>query len=304
MALPRPVRRLVERVLAWYHTSESKLALWTRAARDALFGEMPLLASGTALFAILATVPTLAAAVGLYSLVADPSQIQAHLASLASVLPDSVATFIGEQLQRQAARSQGELGFAVGTSVAIAMWSARGVAGGIIDTLNRAYRVRERRSWLARQGIHFAIAIGALIGVMLFFAAVVVLPTLGAALHLERHPNLEFVTLLRWPVLAVVVFVAMLLVYRFAPSPRPLGTRLHLWPGALISTALLFVVSLGLSVWVERVADYNVFYGAFGSVVVTILWFYFSVIAVVLGGFANAELERRDGAPAPDRSMY
>ena len=24
----------------------------------------------------------------------------------------------------------------------------------------------------------------------------------------------------------------------------------------------------------------------------------------VLGGFANAELERRDGAPAPDRSMY
>jgi uncharacterized BrkB/YihY/UPF0761 family membrane protein len=34
------------------------------------------------------------------------------------------------------------------------------------------------------------------------------------------------------------------------------------------------------------------------------LWFYLSVISIVLGGFVNAELERHAGAPAPDRSMY
>jgi hypothetical protein len=28
------------------------------------------------------------------------------------------------------------------------------------------------------------------------------------------------------------------------------------------------------------------------------------VVALVIGGFVNAELERRSGAPAPDRSMY
>ena len=52
--------------------------------------------------------------------------------------------------------------------------------------------------------------------------------------------------------------------------------------------------------WICR----HVVYGTFGSVVVVMLWFYLSVISLVLGGFVNAELERHAGAPAPDRSMY
>jgi membrane protein len=78
----------------------------------------------------------------------------------------------------------------------------------------------------------------------------------------------------------------------------------HLWPGALTATVLLVLVSWALSQWVERVSNYELFYGAFGSIVVVILWFYLSTIALVLGGFVNAELERHAGAPAPDRSMY
>jgi membrane protein len=98
--------------------------------------------------------------------------------------------------------------------------------------------------------------------------------------------------------------VTLMALYRFAPSPRPLGTKQHLWPGAAIASLLLLLVSLGLSQWVTRVATYDVVYGTFGSVVVVMLWFYLSVIALVLGGFVNAELERHAGAPAPDRSMY
>ncbi|MBV8761292.1 MAG: YihY/virulence factor BrkB family protein, partial [Deltaproteobacteria bacterium] len=52
------------------------------------------------------------------------------------------------------------------------------------------------------------------------------------------------------------------------------------------------------------VASYEAFYGAFGSVIVIVLWFYFSTMTLVIGGFFNAELERHSGAPAPDRSMY
>jgi membrane protein len=94
------------------------------------------------------------------------------------------------------------------------------------------------------------------------------------------------------------------LLYRFVPSPRPLGTERHTWPGAAIATALLVMVSWGFSEWVERVGNYALVYGAFGSVVIILLWFYLSVIALVLGGFVNAELERHSGAPDPERSMY
>jgi membrane protein len=62
--------------------------------------------------------------------------------------------------------------------------------------------------------------------------------------------------------------------------------------------------SWGLSQWVERVSNYALFYGTFGSIIVILLWFYLSTISIVFGGFLNAELERHAGAPDPDRSMY
>jgi uncharacterized BrkB/YihY/UPF0761 family membrane protein len=39
--------------------------------------------------------------------------------------------------------------------------------------------------------------------------------------------------------------------------------------------------------------------GAFGSAIVTLLWFYLSTMALMIGGFVNAELERHRGAPQP-----
>jgi membrane protein len=282
-------------------TGDAVVARWLRAAHDALLGEMPVLAAGTALFAILATVPTLAAVVGIYGLVADPYEIQRHLRGLQSVLPPEVVVFVADQLERQARRSSGELGIAVATSVFVAVYSARGAARALIAVLNRAYRVRERRHPVRKILITIAMAAVTLVGLMLMFGSVVALPGILALFHLR---GMGLVGWLRWPVLMALLYAALLLLYRYGPSPRTLGTDRHLWPGALLSTVLLVVVSWGLSQWVERVATYALFYGAFGSVVVILLWFYVSTIALVLGGFINAELERHAGAPAPDRSMY
>jgi membrane protein len=291
----------LRRCVAWIRTSEAIIAHWLRAARDALLGEMPVLAAGTALFAILATVPTLAAVVGVYGLVADPYEIQRHLRGLQSVLPPEVVVFVGDQLERQAKRSNGELGVAVATSIVLAIYSARGAARALIAVLNRAYRVRERRHAVHKILISIAMAGTTLVGLMLMFGVVVALPGIIALLHLR---GMGLVGWLRWPCLMAILYGALMLLYRYGPSPRTLGTERHLWPGSLTATLLLIIVSWGLSQWVERVSNYELFYGAFGSVVVVLLWFYLSTIALVLGGFINAELERYAGAPGPDRSMY
>ncbi|HZJ63276.1 MAG TPA: YihY/virulence factor BrkB family protein [Kofleriaceae bacterium] len=289
------------RLQSWVRTSDAGVAHWLRAAHDALLGEMPVLAGGTALFAILATVPTLAAVVGVYGLVADPYEIQRHLRGLQSVLPPEVVVFVGDQLERQARRSNGELGVAVATSIVLAIYSARGAARALIAVLNRAYRVRERRHAVHKILISIAMAGTTLVGLMLMFGVVVALPGIIALLHLH---GMGLVGWLRWPCLMAILYGALMLLYRYGPSPRTLGTERHLWPGSLTATLLLVIVSWGLSQWVERVSNYELFYGAFGSVVVVLLWFYLSTIALVLGGFINAELERYAGAPGPDRSMY
>lgn len=292
--------KLVRQLSHWVDTSDAIMAHWLRAAREALLGEMPILAGGTALFAMIAVVPTLAAAVSLYSVVADPAQVERQLLGLTAVLPPDVVGFLTDQLQQQAKRSNGELGVALAISTFLAILSARSAARALIDTLNRAYRVRERRKPGHKLLVTIAMAGGTLVGVALMFGVVVALPAIFALLAIDDYAVIHW---LRWPALMAVIFVTLLALYRFAPSPRPMTER-HLWPGAGISTLLLVVVSVGLSQWVTRVAAYNVVYGTFGSIVVVMLWFYLSTIAIVLGGFVNAELERHAGAPAPDRSMY
>jgi len=289
------------RVFGWFEHSETLLARWLRAAHDALLGEMPILAAGTALFAIFAVVPLLAAVVAIYGVVADPHDINSHLKGLETVLPTNVVAFLSDQLTRQAQRSHRALGLALGVSIVVALYSARSAARALMDALNRAYRVRERRGSLQKLLITVAIAGGTLIGLILMVAAVVALPGILALLRLDAYGIAQW---LRWPALMGILFAALNFLYRYGPSPRPLGTERHLWPGALAGTLLLIGVSWALSEWVERISNYALIYGAFGSIVVILLWFYLSTIALVLGGFVNAELERRAGAPAPDRSMY
>src|ERR1051325_3044346 len=125
---------------------------------------MPVLAAGTALFAILATVPTLAAVVGVYGLVADPYEIHSHLRGLDTVLPLEVVGFIGDQLERQAQRSSGELGPAGATSRGVAVYSARRAAGAVIAVLARADRVRDRRRAVPKILLSIAMAAVALVG--------------------------------------------------------------------------------------------------------------------------------------------
>ncbi len=312
------VVKLVRQWSHWWRTSESTIARWLRAARAALLGEMPVLAAGTALFAIIAIVPTLAAAVAIYGLVADPLKIHDSLSAFRQVMPVEVVSFIGDQLERQAQRSSGELGLQLGVSVFLAVFSARGSARALIDALNRAYRVRELRSGFQRLVLALLMAVATLVWLMMMFAVLVVLPGIVGAIN----ENWVVVAMwLRWPSLLAIVFVALLALYRYGPSPRPLGPReqtdvggpVHLphrpvrhicLPGAGIATVLLVLVSWGLSLWVDHIASKELVYGAFGSAIVTILWFYLSTMTLMIGGFVNAELERHAGAPQPDRSMY
>jgi membrane protein len=310
--------KLVRQWSHWWRTSETVLARWLRAAHSALLGEMPILAAGTALFAILAIVPTLAAAVAIFGLVADPLKINTELPSLQHVLPVEVVGFIGDQLQRQASRSNGELGLQLVVSVALALFSSRASARALIDALNRAYRVRELRKPLVKLGLSLSMALATLVGLMVMFAVLVVLPAIAGVIN---HDWIPYALLLRWPALLAIVFGTLTALYRYAPSPRPLGPHKvtdaggpinlphrpvgHVCvPGAMVSTCLLLVVSWALSVWVDKISSAELIYGAFGSVVVTLLWFYLSTMTLVFGGFVNAELERHRGAPEPERSMY
>lgn len=275
----------------------SKFFAWLYAARFVFLGQGPVLAAGVALFALLATIPTLSAVVSLYSFFADAHDIREHLSVLTRVLPRAVVEFLVTQLQRQAESSTGELSFRLVVSLLLSMYSARSTASALIEAINEAYRIHETRSTRYKVVLTLGIAGVTLVGIVVTLIIFVILPLLFAVLPGLRF-FAELVPLLRWPILFAVLLVAFAALFRVAPAPRSVSHR-SLWPGAFLSTVVWLLTSFGFSLWVENVADYNASYGAFASVIVVIMWFFLSVIAVLIGAFLNAELERRANAPSP-----
>jgi membrane protein len=62
-------------------------------------------------------------------------------------------------------------------------------------------------------------------------------------------------------------------------------------PGAITATVLWLLVSLLFKGYVANFTDYEGSYGAVGGVIVVLLWFYISGIAILTGAELNAEIE-------------
>jgi len=79
------------------------------------------------------------------------------------------------------------------------------------------------------------------------------------------------------------------LVYYFGPD----ADQDWVWisPGAVVATVLWLLISLVFKFYVANFTDYEASYGAVGAVIVVLLWFYVSGLAILTGAEMNAEIE-------------
>jgi membrane protein len=94
---------------------------------------------------------------------------------------------------------------------------------------------------------------------------------------------------LQWPLVFALVAVAIGSIYYFGPD----ADQDWVWitPGAVAATILWLLVSLLFKIYVANFADYEGSYGTVGGVIVVLLWFYVSGIAILTGAELNAEIE-------------
>jgi hypothetical protein len=59
----------------------------------------------------------------------------------------------------------------------------------------------------------------------------------------------------------------------------------------VFAAVLWLLISLGFRFYVTNFGAYNATYGAIGGVIVTMLWFYVSSLAILVGAELNAEIE-------------
>src|SRR5262249_11338295 len=79
------------------------------------------------------------------------------------------------------------------------------------------------------------------------------------------------------------------LIYYFAPDAE----QIWVWitPGSLVATCLWLLGSLGFRLYAVNFGHYEATYGAIGGVILLLLWFYLSGLAIVIGADMNAESE-------------
>ena len=100
--------------------------------------------------------------------------------------------------------------------------------------------------------------------------------------------------LVRWLLPPLLLFYALALFYKFAPRRKT--TFREVWLEAVAVTLMLGGFQKLFLIYAGKVAQFNIVYGAFGSVVALLMWIYFTGATIILGGcFCAARAEIKEG---------
>jgi membrane protein len=214
------------------------------------------------------------------------------LTYLAALMPSSAIALVRTTLTEiSEASGTGKVSF----GLLAALWAASNGMGAISDTLNTAYNLKERRPWWKVRIISVCLTIA--LAVLILAALTIVLygGTIGEGLA-ARYGFGGLFTLVwkivQWPIALGFVLTTFNLIYNFAPD---LPDSEHSWitPGAFVGVGLWLVVSFGFRAYLSFFDSYSVTYGSLGAVIVLMLWFYLTGVAILIGGEVNSELSRK-----------
>jgi len=209
---------------------------------------------------------------------------------LAAVMPQAAVSLVHTTLDEisQSAGS-GKLSF----GLLAALWAASNGMGAISDTLNTAYNVRETRSWWKVRLISVLLTISLSVLIVTALAIVLYGGTIGEALASRFGFSNVFTTtwkILQWPIALIFVLITFNVIYNFAPNIRR-RQRKFFTPGAFVGVALWLLVSFGFRIYLHYFNSYSVTYGSLGALIILMLWFYFTGVAILIGGEINCEAD-------------
>lgn len=274
-----------------------------RTWREISVDRLPAVAGGVTFYTLLALIPAIGAFVSLYGLFADVRTVEEQLRDMAGVFPPSVVNIVGEQMLRLASQGEAKLGVAFGFSLLLSIWSANASMRALFDGLNVAYDEEEKRHIVRRTLLSYAFTVCALVYAAAASGVLIVTPLLLKAARLSALDG--FWAPIRWLIVLAMTAMAFAVLYRFAPSRAQARWR-WVWIGAAAASAGWLVGSLGFSVYVNRIAHYDVTYGALGAVIAFMVWVWFSIMAILVGAELNAEIEHQtavDSTTGPEQPM-
>ncbi len=173
------------------------------------------------------------------------------------------------------------------------LWSAAQGMHVITNGLNRVHNTYENRNW-------FLLRLKAIMLTVVFFAILLgsmLVIVLGSTIsellvpYIKLVPDIvKLIFRFRYFILYIYLIYLFALLYKNVPNlekevRREYGIRNQL-PGAIICATAWFVLSLGISVYVDDWGGFSV-YGSLTRMAVIMVWLYFCLISLMLGAEVN-----------------
>jgi membrane protein len=255
---------------------------------DEVFGR----AAQLSYYFLLALFPLLLVLINLLGFVArEGTNFRAKLiVYLAAVMPPAAVTLVHTTLDEiSLASGSGKLSL----GLLAALWAASNGMGAISQTLNRAYNVRETRSWWKVRLVAVGLTIALAVLIIAALAIVLYGGAIGDTLATRYGFGDLFRTLwqiLQWPIALGFVLATFSLIYNLAPDvPRH---RRRWFPlGAVVAVALWLTISFLFRLYLQFFDSYSLTYGSLGALIVLMLWFYLTGVVILIGGEINCEVD-------------
>lgn len=264
--------------------------IFKRTFKEAFFEDNCLgLAAQLAYYFFFALFPALLFLLALASYFPIETLVDDMFRTLGGVVPPEVLSIITDQITKI---SEGEQTGLLTFGMLATLWSSSAAMTAIIDTLNSAYDVEEGRPWWKVRLLAISLTIGVALFILISFALVIVGPQLAESIanRTALGPAFEWTwKILQWPLVIVLASGGIALIYYFAPDVDQ--DWVWLTPGSVFATVIWLTASLGFRYYVTNMSSYVETYGAIGGVMVLMLWFYISGLAILFGAEMNAEIE-------------
>ncbi|MBJ8031271.1 YihY/virulence factor BrkB family protein [Bacillus cereus group sp. N21] len=256
--------------------------LYDRTMRDDVAG----LAAQLAYFFLLAIFPGLVFLITLLGFI--PIQTEDVLSLLEAYVPEDAMNLIEVNVDKVVNEQNGGL---LSFGLLSTLWFASNGVNAVMNAFNRAYDVKETRSFIATRALSIVLTLAMIF--MIVFALIVPVfgQVIGAAVFkaLGLSESFSFVwSIIRLVASFLVLFALFSFLYTFAPD-RKLKRR-EVISGALFATVGWILVSYSFAYYVDKFANYANTYGGLGGIIILMLWFYLTAWVILLGGEINGLL--------------
>lgn len=260
-----------------------------RTAREAIDDDVLSLSAQQAYYFFFSLFPAILTLISIASFFPLTNLTDEVIRTLGRVAPGDVLRIINDQIAEISNRNNaGLLTFAF----LVTLWSSSGAMVSIISTTNAAYDITESRPLWKVRVVAALLTVGLAFFILVSVALVIVGPELAARAADAFRVGPAFAwawTILRWPIVFALVATGVATVYYFAPDAEQ--DWVWLTPGAVLATSVWILTSIGLRMYLHVAGSFNETYGAIGAVMVLLLWFHLTAVAILLGAELNSEIE-------------